>query len=390
MSASMAEVLRREVPRILDAWVEGVRASLSAVASDRVLMDHLPALLGSIAQHLAPGGGGEGGELERCAVEHAEQRRAAGFSLEQVALEYGELRRVLVRVLTADLTAASARAWEALHTSLDLAVSAAVTTYGREATGELEAERRRFREALQQEQEELRRAVDFRKRVLGIVSHDLRNPLNAIMLAAHTLLMKPDRDERERRTLRRITDSTDRAARLIRDLLDYSRAQLGGEFPIERRPGRMDDIVRQVLEEAGGAFPDREISLEIDPGADLEGSWDQDRVEQVLMNLVRNAIQHSLANTPVRVRLGASPDEVVIEVHNRGEPIQLEIMPTLFEAFKQGAASSPREGSVGLGLYIASEIVRGHRGRIEVESTREDGTTFRVHLPRQDGAQPGS
>jgi signal transduction histidine kinase len=370
--ASVARLLRRDLPRIIEAWTELEREAGVPDMPDAVLVDSMPALLEAIALHLEQGKAAPCCPFTLHAEKHAEQRLARGSSLDQVTLEYTRLRRALVRVIGRAMPSVSAEAWEALHAALDMAVAGAVSAYLRRRTEEMEVE-----------QDQLRRALEFRERVIGIVSHDLRNPLNAILLAAQLLLLKGERDARERRTIQRIVGSAQRATRMIHDLLDYSRARLGGGIPIERQPARMDEVVQQVVDEAAAAIPDRVFSVAREEGASFEGEWDRDRVAQALLNLVRNAVQHSLANTPIRVRLAASREEVVVEVHNEGDPIDPALVPSLFEAFKQGPARGAHEGNVGLGLYITSEVVRGHAGHIEVVSTREHGTSFRVHLPRR-------
>ncbi|PTL84380.1 ATP-binding protein [Vitiosangium sp. GDMCC 1.1324] len=242
------------------------------------------------------------------------------------------------------------------------------------------------------EEEQLRRTLEFRDRVMGIVSHDLRNPLNAITLSAATLLRRGGLDERVRQNLQRIVSAADRAHRLIRDLLDYTKARLGSGIPIEPRPCNLGEVARQVVDEVAQAFPERTLHFERATEGNLDGEWDPDRLAQVITNLTRNALQHSPLGTPVRVMVRTDDDSVSLEVHNEGPAIAPELLPALFEPFTQGAGRHTHEGNVGLGLYISQEVARAHGGRMEVESSERTGITFRLVLPRRpapSGGGPG-
>ena len=134
------------------------------------------------------------------------------------------------------------------------------------------------------------RTARFREHFVGIVSHDLRNPLTAIVTSAHLLLRYGELPERQARVVARIASSADRMARMIDDLLDFARSKLGGEFPIHRRRIDLRQICEQTVEELEFAFT-RQVKLEAN--GDLWGDWDPDRIAQVISNLVGNAVQHS-------------------------------------------------------------------------------------------------
>jgi PAS domain S-box-containing protein len=223
-----------------------------------------------------------------------------------------------------------------------------------------------------------RTAAEFGERLIGIVSHDLRNPLNAIFLSVNPLLHSETLSPRDQRAAARIAKSAERMKRMIADLLDFTRGRLGGGIPIHRVPGELRTVVRQGVEELEAAWPERSVSLLLEPGR-YEGAWDADRLVQVVTNLGSNALQYSPPDSPVTFRLTEEGEQVLLEVHNTGEPIPTEALPHLFDPFRR--ASSGGEG-LGLGLYIVEQVVRGHGGRIEVSSTAEAGTTFRVRLPR--------
>jgi PAS domain S-box-containing protein len=237
----------------------------------------------------------------------------------------------------------------------------------------------------QRTEEELRRAAEFRERFLGIVSHDLRNPLNAILLSANALMRADDLAPRHLKPVRRIITSAERMARMIGELLDFTRGRLGGGIPVSPQHLNLRHLVRHVMEELEAGHPGRELRLE-GPGR-FEGEWDPDRLSQVIGNLVKNALDYSPEGTPVRLRLRDEGESVVLEVNNAGPPIPAELLPTIFEPFRRLTRDSPHPASgLGLGLYIVEQIVRGHGGTSSVRSSAEEGTTFTVRLPRTRGA----
>jgi PAS domain S-box-containing protein len=235
-----------------------------------------------------------------------------------------------------------------------------------------------------EQEEELRRRVEFEQQLIGIVSHDLRNPLNAIALGAKGLLRREDLDARTAASTGRILGSAERATRMVRDLLDFTQARLGGTIPLQRQAVDLHVLARQVVEEVQAAHPGR--TLRVEALGSGQGEWDADRIAQVLSNLATNAVSYSPEGTPVTVRLREEGGDVVLEVHNLGTPIPPEAMGRLFEPLQrgvQGVDSSRR--SVGLGLYIVDQLVRAHGGSVAVRSLAGEGTTFTVRLPRGAG-----
>jgi signal transduction histidine kinase len=234
----------------------------------------------------------------------------------------------------------------------------------------------------QKEQEaELHRRVEFEQQLIGIVSHDLRNPIHAITLAAHALLRQEELDTRSTRAASRILSSAERAARMIRDLLDFTQARLGGGISLERRPTDLRQLVQQVLDEVEVTCPDRHI--EVRQEGDAWGEWDSDRMAQVVTNLVSNALKYSPGETPVRVEVRGEDEAVVLSVHNQGDPIPANLLPRLFEPLRRGTLQMDRTTrSIGLGLYIVKHLVEAHGGTVSARSTEGRGTTFTVRLPR--------
>jgi signal transduction histidine kinase len=241
-------------------------------------------------------------------------------------------------------------------------------------------------EDIKRAEDELRRRAEFEQQLVGIVSHDLRNPLNAIQLATVTLLRRHGMDERQRTIISRVQSSADRAIRMIRDLLDFTQARLGGGIPIDRKALDLRGLTVQVVDEVRLAYPDR--SLEVVCGEEALGEWDPDRVAQVLTNLMSNALHYSPPGTPVRVTLRGEAEAVVLEVNNQGEPIPASVLPRLFEPLERGTRKDQASRSIGLGLFIVKSIVLAHGGTVEVRSTAAEGTTFAVRLPRRPSLSP--
>jgi PAS domain S-box-containing protein len=233
-----------------------------------------------------------------------------------------------------------------------------------------------------------RRALDiaqeraaFEQQLIGIVSHDLRNPINAICVAAALLEQRGELDPLQAKAVARIVSSSRRATRMIRDFLDFTRARTSGRIPITPGPANIREIARQVFDEVRVMHRDRTATIE--HVGEEQGSWDADRISQVIGNLLSNAFQHSADAGTVRLRTCGDRNEVIIDVQNDGAPIPRSDIGRLFLPFERGDGNAPSaERSLGLGLYISKEIVSAHHGTIAVRSTAEEGTTFTVRLPR--------
>jgi PAS domain S-box-containing protein len=232
---------------------------------------------------------------------------------------------------------------------------------------------------------ETRMRAEFGEQLIGIVSHDLRNPLGAITLSVSVLERQEGLDERQSKTLTRITAAAARATRLIQDLLDFTRARLGGGIPIQRQPLDLHLLAQQVVEEVKLTHPGRKVTLARNGQA--AGEWDGDRLAQVITNLVNNALAYSPPDTPVHVETRGEEDAVFLRVHNQGEPIPAELLPHLFEPMTRGTQKASTGRSIGLGLYIVCSIVRAHGGSVAVHSTASEGTVFTVRLPHHAPAR---
>ena len=226
----------------------------------------------------------------------------------------------------------------------------------------------------------LKTTAAFEKHLIGIVSHDLKTPLQVILMQAQ-MMRSVSLPESLSTGLARVERAARRSNQLISDLLDFAKGRDGGGFSIARGKADLGEVVSQAVEAIRLSNPARDIVLRAQ--GDLSGSWDRERLDQMVTNLVVNALQHGDASAPVIVELQEQQNHmVVLEISNRGDPIRSDVMPHLFEPF--GAGSGQRNSrNVGLGLYIVDQIVRAHNGRIDVSSTATEGTRFTVHLPRE-------
>jgi PAS domain S-box-containing protein len=238
-----------------------------------------------------------------------------------------------------------------------------------------ETERVRMQQALQNE-------ASFRDQLLAIVGHDLRTPLSGVLmgariLQAHRTLAPPDRS-----AVDRIIRQAERMNRMVHDLLDYSRLRVGQRLTVVHARCDLAAIAAEVVAAMSVSEPERAVRLVVH--GDARGEWDTDRLSQVLSNLIGNALAHGSPDSPVTVRVEPRAEEVLVSVHNEGTPIPPDAIGHLFEPFWRGGARLEKRtsGGLGLGLFIVQEIVRAHGGTLGVRSSRSEGTTFSIALPR--------
>jgi two-component system, sensor histidine kinase and response regulator len=235
----------------------------------------------------------------------------------------------------------------------------------------------RQRQQLAAQVEDHKQLVNTAELLLGVLGHDLRAPLNAIVLAGQTLSAMHPHDQRIQQAAARIRSASTRMTRLIEQLLDFATARLG-TLPIKPQSANLGELCRAAAAEFVTTGATR---VEFCMSGDSTGTWDPDRLHQVLANLIGNAVQHGDPASPIVVRVaGDSKETVALQVENRGE-IPDDIRASMFMPFA-GAASS---GGTGLGLYIVDQIARAHGGEVAVSSA-EGQTVITVELPRHCGA----
>jgi signal transduction histidine kinase len=375
----LSEFIRTQREPILAEW-ESFARSLGTVSEDMdilALRDHADLMLTAIAtdldtaqsdseQHEKAVGQAPDADPDprsvTAAEAHGADRAERGFSTDEMVSEFRALRASVIRLWT-------------------------------EARGELTNvevdELTRFNEAIDQSLAEsvARHTADLtesKEMFMAILSHDLRTPLGAIITSSTFMLDLDELGEPYRTLTARIASSSRRMDRMVGDLLDLTRSRLGDGIPIDRDRMNLEEAVRDVVGELSGQYPDR--AIEVTSAGDMRGRWDRGRLSQVLTNLMGNAIEHGASETPVRVTMDGSGDEVTVAIHNHGVPIPTSLIPRIFDPMKRRQASGRRStgaaSHLGLGLYIADQIVAGHNGRIHVESSASAGTTFTVRVPR--------
>ncbi len=244
----------------------------------------------------------------------------------------------------------------------------------------IELERRAALLLQQQQQLAEANAVTRRQDTnMGVLAHDLRNPLNAIIIGTNLLRRIPALPEEAQRIADRIDRSAQRMGLMIRDILDFTRGRQGGGIPLNRQEVDLATLCREIIDELQAAYPAARIAVRMD--GELHGSWDRARIEQALSNLVVNAIQHGVGGVSL-VLSGRASTHVEVAVRNGGPAIPAEQLPNLFDAFHRGDKSP---AGLGLGLFIVREIVCAHQGTIDVASS-SDGTSFTMRLPRASGS----
>jgi signal transduction histidine kinase len=238
--------------------------------------------------------------------------------------------------------------------------------------------------ALRANEVELLETAEFRERMIGILGHDLRNPLNAISLGAELLAADGHLGDRDARILKRIVSSSARMDHMISELLDFTRARLGGGFALQLAPADLSEICRAIIDELRVASSVEIVQTEI---GNVTGRWDAGRLAEVVSNIVGNAIGYAAPGTSVAVDLRGEGERVFLSITNLGVNIAPELLRDVFLPFRRSReASIHRSGHVGLGLYIAHEIVHAHGGTLDVRSD-EGSTTFSASLPRDSTAR---
>lgn len=364
--AGLAEFIDEERVRIVGEWVAFARTLLPEAGgmSSSVLRDHADQILTAIihdmtsqqsaaAQAEKSKGRGDSRHLGEIGKLHAALRLDLGFKLGQIVAEYRALRASVLRLW--ENAGTDPRGITRFNEAIDEALAEAVATF-------VEAN------------------SHFRDQSLGILGHDLRNPLSSIIMGATLLMNFEALDAQSARTAMRIFHSANRMSRMIEDLLDLTRTRFGEQIPIVPTPLDLAPLCRQVIAEFEGRRPPRE--LRFTATGDLHGEWDADRIAQVLSNLVGNAIQHGDKSGPISVAAKDHGAEVLLEVHNRGVPIPENVLPSIFEPMVRHSKGGRTKTGLGLGLYIASQVVLAHGGALGVTSTHVDGTTFIARLPR--------
>ena len=365
----LSEFIKANSERIIKEWEEFAKTFAAGAGLPRwMLRDHASAIVKFIVEDMETPqrsaeefakakGEGPSGPIEHAAAVHVELRIESGFDLVQIIAEYRALRACVLRL------------WRTDDPESFAGGAAQIVRFA-------EAVDQNIGEAIPYYQE---REIQYRDRFLGILGHDLRNPINSISVGA-SLLAEQGLNEAQQRTVARIQRSTLRLDRMVTDILDFARGRMGSPMPLTLSPANLAALVREVVDEVRSTHSGLEIQY--DTNGDLSGQWDSERVKQMASNLLMNAVQHGTGNKVI-VTTNGDQESVLLEVHNEGPPIAKEMIGTIFDPLVRAENPDRNMIGLGLGLFIVKEIVSAHSGTISVNSTQDAGTTFSVRLPRR-------
>lgn len=374
---TLPDYIEQNMERLISEWIEFARTRLPAseYMGEEALSDGSKELMKAVVadmktaqsdsqQHEKSRGERDVGDsaISETARKHAAERLKSGFTLDQVVAEYRALRASVIRCWTSDMGTADRQMLDELtrfNEGMDQSLTEAVRWF----------------------QEEIQRMRDT---FVGILGHDLRDPLSAAITANELQQLAQGSPEVQSKANATADKNLKRMVGMVHDLLDFARTRLDGGLPITVEDADMAKVCREITE-ALKLSTNGEVRLDL--GGDLTGKWDTDRIKQAVSNLLKNALQHGDANSPVEVTARSDDGEIAVSVHNEGPPIPFEEQHVIFDPLRHSGEGrfkrSRQPYSLGLGLYIVKQIVDAHGGLLELESSAESGTTFTMRLPKE-------
>jgi signal transduction histidine kinase len=378
----LSDFISENMESIVQAWEDFARTiEPPALTMDRTaLRDHASAMLRVIAKDLTAGqtaleqsekskGHGLRDNNDTAAESHADARLLSGYTIEQIVSEFRALRASVLRLWS---NAAEKRQDVdpvdiiRFNEAIDQALAESVVRYAR---------------AVKKSQ----------NLFLSILGHDLRDPLEDSVMDASLIMSTTYIASKHNELATRIFNSGQRMFKLVNNLLDFTRTQLGAGLPVKVKKTDIVNICLGAVEELRTKYPER--TIEFSAKGNREGFWDEGRIAEVFTNLIGNALQHGAQAEPVTVHLDSDSDEIIARIKNKGAPIDRERMQSIFEPLvrfsEEDSIGHANESSLGIGLYITREIVQAHKGVILVASSPGEGTIFTVRLPRTPATEVG-
>lgn len=298
---------------------------------------------------------------DSAAESHASHRLISGFTIDQMVSEYRALRSSVLFLWGKQGHHNSPHDAEDVlrfNEAIDEAIAESIARYS----------------------ESLSRSRDI---FLGILGHDLRSPIGSIAMSADLLLEAEDLPPKYMKVAARIYSSAKRTNKIIEDLLDFTRSHVGEGIPVVKAETDISEVCEKIVEEMRGYYPDHVINFAA--SGETTGCFDAARMGQVVSNLIGNAVDHGIGSIPVTVKLHGEDNKVVLSVNNASESIAEEDLKTMFDPLTRHSTFAKQEqgarSGLGLGLYIAKEIVTAHKGQIWVTYDVSVGTTFFVEIP---------
>jgi signal transduction histidine kinase len=368
----IAQFIRSHPGEIETAWEQFAR-ELSASGPELsvwTLRDHLREILLAMTDNMegpqslegqsekSKGNGARGDALDRISALHARMRLDSGFNLEQAISEYRALRSSILFL------------WVQSRPASDDVVLPEVTQFNETIDQAIAEIIRRYAD----------RAERYSDVFLGVLTHEVRNPLNIIEISGQRLKATA-LEETQSRSLERILRAVRIVDGLMNDLAILVRSRMRVPLPIMRAAADLGEICEQALEDVRAT--QSEVVVELRKTGDLSGNWDRERLGQVVFNLVMNALTHA-SGKQIRISAESRGPDVELRVTNQGTPIPPELQNSIFDPFVRREVASPGliKSGLGLGLFIVREIVTGHDGEVGVTSNESEGTIFTVRLPR--------
>jgi signal transduction histidine kinase len=366
----LSQFITESSERIIADWEAFARGCLPAanVMDLEQRRDHVAAMLKAISKDLETpqtkreqiekslGNDDSSVDTQTASNAHGTDRAASGYTAVQMVSEFRALRASVLRL------------WAEAQSEFDRTNVDDLTRFN-EAIDQL------LVESMTKYAQDVDRLKDL---FLGVLGHDLRNPLGAIMMAATILITSEGPDWRHSKTAARILSSGTRMEGLIGDLLDFTRVRLGAGIPVTRKKLDLEAECRNTVDEIAAFHPKTNVSFKAT--GDLSGQWDGPRIAQALSNLLGNAVEHGTKHGPIAVTLRGEAEQVLLSVHNEGRAIPKHHLHDIFDPFRQ-LHPGDTQANVGLGLFIVQAIAVAHGGTVDVESSN-DGTTFTMRLPR--------
>ncbi|HEX8595450.1 MAG TPA: HAMP domain-containing sensor histidine kinase [Pseudomonas sp.] len=373
----LSEFIVAHVDRIVDEW-EAFAKTIKPAAdsmSREELRDHSKAILLAAARDMNTAqtkseqvAKAKGEDLQKtpsldmAAANHGELRHTVGFDLVQMTSEFRHLRASVIRLWVESLKAPDLAYFTDMirfNEAIDEALAESTAAYA----------------------EQVARSRDI---FLAILGHDLRAPLQAVTMSADLLERKTTPEDTSRTYISRIKSGTRHMAAMVNDLLEFVRTRLGASLPIERKPMDLAVACREAIEEACAGQPECDPVLSVQ--GDTVGHWDQGRINQLLQNLIGNALQHGATGRDIQIKITGDENNVELVVHNLGDPIAEDAIGSIFDPLVRSVGENTKgrgpSTSLGLGLFIVKEVVNAHDGSITVTSNANDGTTFTVVMPK--------
>ncbi|MBJ6982752.1 sensor histidine kinase [Luteimonas sp. MC1572] len=371
MQSGLADFIEQRAETIVEQAITFARSIDVDTPLDSVtLRDHLPEIIQAIvsdlrtaqtrAEEIAKSEGNapmQAGHSRSAAATHALHRAHSGFSISQLVAEYRAMRASVLRSWAAasDDQFAAAGEITRFNEAIDEAIAESVSHYA----------------------DEVER---WRNIFLGVLGHDLRSPLTAIMLTSEHIAGLAV-DAPLAKAAQRLIRSGESMNQLLDKLLVYNRSQFGIGFEITKEDIDLAQACRDEIEQLQAAMPATRIHFD---GPDtMRGLFDAGSIREALANLVVNARKYGAEEAEIRVVLREDGAHAALAVANAGDPIPRETLDLMFEPLRRGGVSGGEleQASLGLGLFIVSQIVKAHAGSIRAESV--DGTTtFNLQLPR--------